>query len=81
MTREPAFDKSPAEVERLEHLARRLEADRPVPPLEFRGRLGRAVVEHARRHRVRSRPTDLWVRVVGLWVAGAALLAAAATQL
>ena len=78
MTRQPAYDQSPDD---LEQLARRLQHDRPVPPLEFRGRLGRAVVEHARRRHVRARPTHLWCRVVGLWVAGATLLAAAATQL
>lgn len=74
-------DITPAERERLERLTQRLEVGRPVPATEFRGDLGRAVTEEARRRRIRARPERLWSYVLALSAAGTTLLAVAATQL
>jgi hypothetical protein len=57
-----------------ERLAARLETERPVPAVSFRGELGRRVAAH---WAPPSRPARLWLLVAACALAGAALLLAA----
>lgn len=71
-------DPTSSEQAGVDRLGARLEARRPAPPAAFRGDLGRALDQAARRRRLRPRPANLWAWVVALAAAGVALLGAAA---
>jgi hypothetical protein len=70
-----------AETAALERLANRLEAARPSMAPTYRAQLGSAVATESRRRHLRPRPPHLWPIVALCAGSGAALLAAAASQL